>query len=60
MASLPSLGLLFFVKVGLEGTGFLTKLTKLTKFTDLTRWQDFREVGCRYEAVPWLFGLAAL
>ena len=57
MASLPGLGLLFFVKAGLEGTGFLTKLTKLT---DLTRWQDFREVGCRYEAVLWLFGFAAL
>jgi hypothetical protein len=40
------------VKVGLEGAGFLTELTELTK------WQDFREIGYWYEAVLWLFGFA--
>jgi hypothetical protein len=39
-----------FVKVGSKGAGFLTELTELTK------WQDFREIGYWYEAVLWLFG----
>jgi len=38
----------------------LTELTELTGLTGLKKWQDFREIGCRYEAVLWLFGFAAL
>jgi hypothetical protein len=53
-----ALGCCFIGKLSLEG--LVVCLTELTRLTDLTKWQDIREVGCRYEAVLWLFGFAAL
>jgi hypothetical protein len=47
-----------FVKVGLEGAGFLTELTKLTELTELTNWQDDSGAGSRYAEVVRHFGFA--